>query len=66
MLNLPGLEKTYRLFLKRDAIGITAFPTVYAADEMGDNLPDRAAERTRKVRAKFYSGPYDAIIFKQD
>ena len=56
MLNLPGLEKTYRLFLKRDAIGITAFPTVYAADEMGDNLPDRAAERTRKVRSKILFG----------
>ena len=28
MLNLPGLEKTCRPLLKRDAIGITAFPTV--------------------------------------
>ena len=51
MLNLPGLEKTYRPLLKRDAIGITAFPTVYVADETGDELSDRAVRAIkRKVR----------------
>ena len=51
MLNLPGLEKTYRPLLKQDTIGITAFPTVYAADDTGDELFNREVRAIkRKVR----------------
>ena len=47
ILNLPGLEKPYRPVLKRDAIGITSFPTVYAAEE-ADELSGRAARAIKR------------------
>ena len=72
MLNLPGLEKTYRPLLKRDAIGITGFPTVYAADETGDELSGGAVRAIkRKVRKILifvlgFRGQLHLVLFAND
>ena len=47
ILNLPGIEKPYRPVLKRDGIGITSFPTVYAAEEANE-LSGRAARAIKR------------------
>ena len=64
MLNLPGLEKTYRPLLKPDAVGIMAFPAVYAADETGYDLSDRQGcqDNSQGPEQNFIRGPMTSLF----
>ena len=59
-LNLPGLEQRTFPRLKRDELGVTAYPTVQSAIEKQVNLSARTA---RAIRRKVRSQRFIVLLY---